>query len=68
MTVNELINRLQQVENKDAEIILEDSILCLAVKLTSIREKSAWQNGAIDLTGSALPNEDYDWDEEEEED
>ena len=64
MTVNELITRLQAIENKDAEIILEDGILGLAVKLTSVSEKSNWQDGAIDLIGTALPNN--SWDEEEE--
>ena len=66
MTVNELITRLQAIENKDAEIILEDGILGLAVKLTSISEKSNWQDGAIDLIGTALPNSPWDEDEEEE--
>ena len=65
MTVNELITRLQAIENKDVEIVLEDAILGLAVKLTSVREKSEWQNDAIDLVGSALPNN--DWDDEEDE-
>ena len=66
MTVNELITRLQAIENKDAEIILKDGILGLAVKLTSISEKSNWQDGAIDLIGTALPNSPWDEDEEEE--
>ena len=65
MTVNELITRLQAIENKDAEIILEDGILGLAVKLTSISEKSNWQDGAIDLIGTALPNSPWDEDEED---
>ncbi len=56
MTVNELITRLQAIENKDAEVILEDGILGLAVKLTSVSEKSIWQDGAINLVGTALPN------------
>lgn len=64
MTVNELITRLQAIENKDAEIVLEDGILGLAVKLTSVSEKSIWQDGAIDLIGTVLPN--GSWDEEEE--
>lgn len=65
MTVNELITRLQAIENKDAEIILEDGILGLAVKLTSVSEKSNWQDGAIDLIGTALPNSPWDEDEED---
>lgn len=66
MTVNELITRLQAIENKDAEIILEDGILGLAVKLTSISEHSNWQDGAINLVGSALPNSPWDDEEEDE--
>ena len=66
MTVNELITRLQVIENKDAEIILEDGILGLAVKLTSISEHSNWQDRAIDLVGSALPNSPWDDEEEDE--
>ncbi len=65
MTVNELITRLQAIENKDAEIILEDGILGLAVKLTSVSEKSNWQDGAINLIGTALPNSPWDEDEED---
>lgn len=65
MTVNELITRLQAIENKDAEIILEDGILGLAVKLTSVSEKSVWQDGAIDLIGTRLPNGSWDKDEED---
>ena len=65
MTVNELITRLQAIENKDAEIILEDGILGLTVKLTSVSEKSNWQDGAIDLIGTALPNSPWDEDEED---
>ena len=65
MTVNELITRLQAIENKDAEIILEDGILGLAVKLTSVSEKSIWQDGAINLVGTALPNSSWDEDEED---
>ncbi len=65
MTVNELITRLQAIENKDAEIILEDGILGLAVKLTSVSEKSVWQDGAIDLIGTRLPNGSWDEDEED---
>ena len=65
MTVNELITRLQAIENKDAEIILEDGILRLAVKLTSVSEKSVWQDGAIDLIGTRLPNGSWDEDEED---
>lgn len=66
MTVKELINELNKIQNQDAEIILEDSILCLAVKLTGIRNESDWQDGAIDLLGEALPNDPVDWDEDEE--
>ena len=65
MTVNELITRLQAIENKDAEIILEDGILRLAVKLTSVSEKSVWQDGAINLIGTRLPNGSWDKDEED---
>ena len=65
MTVNELITRLQAIENKDAEIILEDGILGPAVKLTSVSEKSVWQDGAIDLIGTRLPNGSWDEDEED---
>lgn len=65
MTVNELITRLQAIENKDAEIILEDGILGLAVKLTSVSEKSNWQDGAINLIGTTLPNNSWDEDEED---
>lgn len=62
MTVKELIAKLNTIENKDAEIILEDSILGLAVRLTFIREKSCWAENSIDLCGDIVPEE-----EEEEE-
>lgn len=66
MTVKELINALNQIQNQDAEIILEDSILGLAVKLTGVNVNSIWQDGAIDLCGDELPNS--RWDDEEDED
>ena len=66
MTVKELINALNQIQNQDAEIILEDSILGLAVKLTDINIHSIWQDGAIDLCGSELPNSRWDDEEEDE--
>ena len=69
MTVKELINRLQKLENQDAEIVLEDSALGLAVKLSSINEKSNWEKGSIDLCGSKVPDGEDPWfdDEDEEE-
>lgn len=69
MTVKELINRLQKLENQDAEIVLEDSALGLAVKLSSINEKSNWEKGSIDLCGSKVPDGEDPWfdDDEEEE-
>ena len=66
MTVKELINALNQIQNQDAEIILEDSILGLAVKLTDINIRSIWHDGAIDLCGSELPNSRWDDEEEDE--
>ena len=65
MTVNELITRLQAIENKDAEIILEDGILGLEVKLTSVSEKTVWQDGAVDIIGTRLPNGSWDEDEKD---
>lgn len=68
MTVKELITRLQALKNQDAEVVLEDSILTLAVKVNDVREKSEWENGAVDLCGWTLPNSPVtDWDDEEEE-
>ena len=69
MTVKELINRLQKLENQDAEIVLEDSTLGLAVKLSAINEKSNWEKGSIDLCGSKIPDGENPWldDDEEEE-
>lgn len=69
MTVKELINRLQKLENQDAEIVLEDSTLGLAVKLSSINEKSNWEKGSIDLCGSKTPDGEDPWfdDDDEEE-
>lgn len=55
MTVKELINRLQALNNQDAEVVLEDSILSLAVKVDDVREQSEWENGAVDLCGWTLP-------------
>lgn len=67
MTVKELINRLQALNNQDAEVVLEDSILNLAVKVNDVRAKSEWQDNAIDLCGWTLPNSPVtDWDDEEE--
>lgn len=67
MTVKELINRLQALNNQDAEVVLEDSILNLAVKVNDVRKKSEWQDNAIDLCGWTLPNGPVtDWDDEEE--
>lgn len=57
MTVKELITRLQAIENQNAEVVLEDSVLALAVKVNDIREHSDWQDNAIDLCGWTLPNE-----------
>lgn len=65
MTVKELIAKLQNIKNQDAEIVLEDSILGLSVKLTSINENSTWEEGAIDLKGNILPNSTL-WDNEDE--
>jgi hypothetical protein len=56
MTIKQLIAELSKIDNQDAEIILEDSILGLAVKLTHVNLDSFWQDGAVDLCGSALPN------------
>ena len=66
MTVKELIEKLQSLPNQNAEVILEDGILSLAVKLTNVVSESNWQTGAIDLVGYALPNSDDIWEDEEE--
>lgn len=63
MTVQELITKLNAIEDKTQEVILEDSILCLAVGLTHIREKSEWQEHSIDLCGSHIIGNDDDDDE-----
>lgn len=68
MTVRELISALSAIQNQDAEVILEDSILDLAVKLTKVKTKSFWQDNAIDLCGSCLPGESPEDSDEEEED
>jgi len=63
MTVKELICALQKIENQDAEIILEDTILGTAVQLGFIRKHSTWQANSIDLCGDSVPGENReDWD------
>jgi hypothetical protein len=67
MTVKELITCLQAIENQDAEVILEDSVLGLAVKVGEVRKESDWLDGAVDLCGWTTPNGSADEDEEEDE-
>ena len=66
MTVKELIEKLQSLPDQNAEVILEDGILCLAVKLTHVISKSNWETGAIDLVGTKLPKTEISWDDEDE--
>ena len=64
MTVQELITKLNAIEDKTQEVILEDSVLCLAVGLTHIHEESEWQAHSIDLCGAHIIGNDDDDDDE----
>lgn len=55
MTIKELIEKLSLIGDQTQEVVLEDSILGLAVCLTDIREESEWQGHSIDLCGTRLP-------------
>lgn len=66
MTVKELIEKLQSLPDQNAEVVLVDGILDLAVKLTHVISKSEWETGAIDLVGTKLPKMETSWDDEDE--